>query len=98
MVSANVRVNAELSGQVRKFLIESVAEIAGESPDSLDAATRLSGARSVLDSRDLVELLLATEDYAQSQFGVRFNWTPRGGAGRAVFETIGSLAEHVAGL
>jgi hypothetical protein len=61
---------------------------------------RLLGCDAVLNSRELVELLLALEEFADEKLGVKFDWTSDSAMSeaRSAFRTLGSLAAHVADL
>ena len=61
--------------EIEKFVREEVAVLTGASAESVTAETVLVGKGKVLDSADLVVLLLAAEEYARDQLGAHFDWT-----------------------
>lgn len=86
--------------RVLSFLVEETAAITRNPPGDLTENTRLIGCDAALNSRELVELLLALEEFAEQRLGINFDWTSDSAMSeaRSVYRTLGSLAEHVAGL
>jgi hypothetical protein len=85
---------------VRRFLIEAIAEITSTDAAGLTDRTPLVGEGSPLDSRDLVELLLCAEDFARARLLARFDWTSSDSIKRQreILRSVGSLAEHLRSL
>jgi hypothetical protein len=83
-----------------QHIIETLVEIAGLDKECLSPRTALVGSRAVIRSRELVELLLELEEFCECELGVEFDWTSDGAMSerRSPLRTIGTLAEHVAGL
>lgn len=83
---------------VEKFLRDEVAAITGS--DSITAETVLIGAGRVVDSADLVMLLLSAEDFARDRLGAHFDWTSDSAMSeaRSVLRTVGTLARHLSEL
>jgi hypothetical protein len=86
--------------RVLSFLLEEIAAITGKQPPLVAGDAHLLGCDAVLNSRELVELLLALEEFAEEKLGVKFDWTSDSALSeaRSVFRTLGSLAAHVADL
>jgi len=86
--------------QIVEFLRHEVSVLAGVSAESVSEATRLIGGNSGLNSLNLVELLLALEEFSEDTLHVRFDWTSDSAMSenRSILRTIGSLADHIAGL
>jgi hypothetical protein len=85
---------------IHTFIQDELSSIAGVERASLTPDTPLLGSGSPLKSRELVELLLAVEEFAEDRMGVRFDWTSDKAMSEAhsLFRTVGSLADHLAGL
>ncbi len=80
-----------------RFVIDEVTTLAGDDAGPITADTPLIGHGRVLDSADLVVLLLAVEDYAREQFGFEWDWASDSAMSeaRSVLRNIGSLANHL---
>ena len=85
---------------VRAFIREELASITGEPADSFGAESALVGSDSSIKSRQLVELLLALEEYADDEMGLEFDWTNDAAMSntRGFLRSVESLSEHIAGL
>ena len=85
---------------IRQAVIDLLGEFEGLPPESLTEDTQLIGAQAAIKSRTLVELLLALEDYAESDLGVEFDWTSDSAMSeaRSIFRSVGSLTDHLFGL
>lgn len=86
--------------EIERFLRNEVAAITGRNADTIEAGTVLVGAGRVIDSADLVMLLLSVEDYARDELGAHFDWTSDSAMSeaRSVLRSVGSLAEHLSQL
>jgi hypothetical protein len=62
--------------------------------------TVLVGTGRVVDSADLVMLLLAAEEFARDRLGAYFDWTSDSAMSeaRSVLRNVGSLARHLSEL
>jgi len=85
---------------VISFLVQEVSEISGTPVRDLSEATPLIGAGTDLNSRGLVELLVALEEFSEEKLHVHFDWTSDSAmsASRSVYRTIASLADYIAGI
>ncbi len=85
---------------VRAFIREELASITSEPGDSCGTQSVLVGSDSGIKSRQLVELLLALEEYADDEMGVEFDWTTDAAMSdvRGFLRSIESLAAHLASL
>lgn len=85
---------------VEKFVRDEVASLTGQPPESVTANTVLVGTGRVVDSADLVMLLLAAEEYARDQLGAHFDWTSDSAMSeaRSVLRSVGTLARHLSEL
>ena len=85
---------------VEQFLRNEVATLAAIRPERVSAATALVGMGRVMDSADLVMLLLSVEEFAQDQLGVAFDWTSDSAMSeaRSVLRSVGTLARHLTDL
>ena len=86
--------------QIEQFIRDEVAALTGQTPGSVTPATVLVGSGRVVDSADLVMLLLSAEDYARENLGATFDWTSDSAMSeaRSVLRTVGTLAKHLSGL
>ena len=85
---------------IESFLRSEVAAITGGTVESVGPDTVLVGAGRVVDSSDLVMLLLSVEDFAREELGATFDWTSDSAMSeaRSVLRNIGSLATHLSQL
>jgi acyl carrier protein len=85
---------------VENFVRDEVASLTGQPAESITADTVLVGTGRVVDSADLVMLLLAAEEYARDELGAHFNWTSDSAMSeaRSVLRTVGTLARHLSEL
>jgi len=83
-----------------RFLLQEVSAISGTAVSSLSESTPLIGGKTVLNSRGLVELLVALEEFSEEKLHVHFDWTSDSAmsANRSVYRTVGSLADHISSL
>ena len=86
--------------EVEAFIRDELASLTGAAPVSVTADTVLVGQNRVLDSADLVVLLLAVEEFAKEKMGVGWDWTSDSAMSeaRSVLRSVGSLAHHLADL
>ncbi len=86
--------------EIEQFLREEVASLTGSPLESVTSATVLVGANRVIDSADLVMLLLAAEDFTQDKMGAKFDWTSDSAMSeaRSTLRNIETLARHLASL
>lgn len=82
------------------FIREELASLTGADPASIKAETVLVGQNRVLDSADLVVLLLSVEEFAKDRIGVEWDWTSDSAMSeaRSVLRSVGSLSQHLVGL
>ena len=82
--------------EAEKFVRDEVAALTGQVPEKVTEATVLVGAGRVVDSADLVMLLLAAEDFAKEN-GTWFDWTSDSAMSeaRSVLRSVGTLAKHL---
>lgn len=85
---------------VVSFLVQEVSAISGVAPGNLSEATPLIGTGTVLNSRGLVELLVALEEFCEEKLHVHFDWTSDSAmsASRSVYRTVASLADYIASM
>ena len=83
--------------EIEEFVRNEVATLTGQPPESVTSSTVLVGPGRVVDSADLVMLLLAVEDFAREVLGAHFDWTSDSAMSeaRSVLRTVGSLAKHL---
>lgn len=86
--------------QVEEFVRNEVAAITGQPVDSITPATVLVGGGRVVDSADLVMLLIAAEEFARDSLGAHFDWTSDSAMSeaRSVLRNVGSLSKHLSEL
>ena len=86
--------------EVERFIRNEVTAMTAMPAESISADTVLVGSGRVVDSADLVMLLLSVEDFARDRVGVNFDWTSDSAMSeaRSVLRSIGTLARHVTDL
>lgn len=86
--------------EIFRFVQTTLGHNTGKGEQAFHESTPLVGAEAALSSFELVELLLAVEDFVADHFGVTFNWAHDAAMAEATssFRTIGTLASHIAGL
>lgn len=86
--------------EIEKFIRDELAAITGAAADTITADTVLIGQNRVVDSADLVVLLLAVEEFAQDRLSFDWNWTSDSAMSeaRSVLRNVGSLARHLTEL
>ena len=86
--------------KVEAFLRNEVSAITGQPVDSVTSSTVLVGAGRVVDSADLVMLLIASEEFARDNLGATFDWTSDSAMSeaRSVLRNVGSLSKHLSEL
>lgn len=86
--------------QIENFVRDEVAALTGQPVESVTSSTVLVGNGRVVDSADLVMLLIAAEDYARDNLGATFDWTSDSAMSeaRSVLRNVGTLATHLSQL
>jgi acyl carrier protein len=85
---------------VERFIRDEIAATTAMPPESISSDTVLVGTGRVIDSADLVMLLLSVEEFARDRLGAAFDWTSDSAMSeaRSVLRSVGSLARHVTDL
>lgn len=85
---------------VELFIRDEVATITATPAESVSRETVLVGSGRVVDSADLVMLLLSIEEFARDRLGVNFDWTSDSAMSeaRSVLRNVGTLARHLTDL
>lgn len=85
---------------IHSFILDELSSITGRERATLSPDTPLIGSSSVVSSRELVELLLAVEEFSEAKLGVRFDWTSDSAMSeaRSIYRNVGSLTEHLDSL
>lgn len=83
--------------EIEEFLRNEVASLTGRNVADVSPGTVLVGGGRVVDSADLVMLLLAVEEFAQEKLGATFDWTSDSAMSeaRSVLRSVGSLTDHL---
>lgn len=86
--------------ETETFIREEVAQLTGQDVGTITGDTVLVGTGRVLDSADLVMLLLSVEEFARDSLGARFDWTSDSAMSeaRSILRSVGSLARHLTEL
>jgi hypothetical protein len=86
--------------EIEAFLRSELAAMTGRDAGSIDGNTVLVGSGRLVDSADLVMLLLAAEDYARDTLNAHFDWTSDSAMSeaRSVLRSVGTLARHLSEL
>jgi acyl carrier protein len=85
---------------IEEFIRGEVAALTGADAESINGESVLIGSNRVLDSADLVVLLLAVEEFASDKLGVAWDWTSDSAMSeaRSVLRNVAALAQHLAEL
>ena len=85
---------------VELFIREEVSGMTAMPLETVSRETVLVGSGRVVDSADLVMLLLSVEDFARERLGVNFDWTSDAAMSeaRSVLRAVGTLARHLTDL
>ena len=85
---------------IEEFVRNEVAALTGMPAESVTDATVLVGTGRVVDSADLVMLLIAAEEFARDELGATFDWMSDSAMSeaRSVLRNIGSLSRHLSEL
>lgn len=86
--------------EVELFIRQEIAVMTGMAEDTIASDTVLVGSGRVVDSADLVMLLLSVEEFARDRLGVEFDWTSDSAMSeaRSVLRNVGTLALHLTDL
>ena len=86
--------------KAEEFLRNEVSAITGQPVDAITSSTVLVGSGRVVDSADLVMLLIAAEEFAKDTLGATFDWTSDSAMSeaRSVLRSVGSLSKHLSEL
>ena len=86
--------------EVERFVREEVGVLTGQPPEAVSPETVLVGQARVVDSADLVMLLLAAEEFAHERMNATFDWTSDSAMSKArsVLRNVGTLARHLSEL
>lgn len=85
---------------IETFLRDEVTALAAAAPGTVTADTVLVGTNRVVDSADLVMLLLSAEEFAREKLNVTFDWTSDSAMSeaRSTLRNVGTLARHLSDL
>ena len=85
---------------IENFIRTELASLTFKDSNEVTSDTVLVGQNRVLDSADLVILLLAVEDFAKEKLGIEWDWTSDSAMSeaRSVLRNVGSLAKHLSEL
>ncbi len=86
--------------EIEAFIRQEIASMAGMPEQTISGDTVLVGSGRVVDSADLVMLLLSVEEFARDRLGVEFDWTSDSAMSeaRSVLRTVRTLARHLTDL
>lgn len=86
--------------EIEGFIRDEVAALTSVPSGAITAETVLVGTGRVVDSADLVMLLLAAEEFASERLNAHFDWTSDSAMSeaRSVLRSVGSLARHLSTL
>jgi hypothetical protein len=86
--------------EIEAFVRSEVAAMTGTPQENISGDTALIGSGRVIDSADLVMLLISVEDFAREKLGVEFDWTSDSAMSeaRSVLRSVSSLARHLTDL
>ena len=81
-------------------IVNELANIAELDPTRLNGDSPLIGRAAVIKSVQLVELLLAMEDFSENELNAEFDWSSDAAmsSDRSPFRSVGTLADTLAAL
>jgi acyl carrier protein len=84
-----------MNEKIRDFVVRTVSELTGIPEAEITADSQLIGENAVLDSRDLVMVMLDAEDFLEAEYQASFNWNSDSAlsAARSQLRTVGTLTE-----
>tara|TARA_B100000900_G_C19947044_1_gene460103 strand:+ start:231 stop:497 length:267 start_codon:yes stop_codon:yes gene_type:complete len=85
----------KLVKEIKDFLLES-----GIKDEDINENLMLLGDKSIVKSRDLVEILLIVEDFLDENYDIEFDWSSSNAMSSASsnFRNLGSLFDHIRSL
>jgi acyl carrier protein len=88
----------DIPQKITDFIQKSVAELSDRPIADIGADTAILGEGAVLDSRDLVVLMLDVEEFLETEFNASFDWASNSALSgtRSRMRTVGSLTDFVA--
>ena len=86
--------------EVVDFIRAELTSLIRSDPSAVSEDTVLIGQNRVVDSADLVVLLLAVEDFVKEKTGSDWDWTSDSAMSeaRSVLRNVGTLARHISEL
>ena len=86
--------------EVEEFIRNEVSAMTGKPVEEITSSTVLVGPGRIVDSADLVMLLITAEEYATDTLGAHFDWTSDSAMSeaRSILRNVGSLSKHLAEL
>lgn len=86
--------------EILKHVVENIQELRDQPEKVIQPDDMLIGDDAALSSRELVEILLAMEEYSEETLGVEFDWSSDSAMSmrRSPYRTPRVLAEHLFAL
>lgn len=83
--------------QISNFIITQLKSICKNDPQEFDINTQLVGEQRSIKSVELVELLLAIEEYVEDNLNVKFDWSGDSAMSerRSILKNIDTLSDHI---
>ena len=84
---------SKIKEKVRELLFEIADLVPGHVNDNIS----LIGIGAIVSSREVVELLLALEEYAEEELECEFDWTSDSAmsSSNSIFRSVDALADHL---
>ena len=81
-------------------IVKEISNIAELDPSKLNGDSPLIGRGAVIKSVQLVELLLAMEDFSENELNAEFDWSSDAAmsSDRSPFRSVGTLADTLTAL
>jgi len=92
--------HSKIHDKIYRFIVGEISDITSLKASSFNEGSSLFGSTAAIKSRELVELLLAVEDFMMDTFNQEFDWTNDSAFSErtSIFRTIGSLTDHLTSL
>ncbi|MDB0060533.1 hypothetical protein N9F05_00630 [bacterium] len=83
--------------QISNFIITQLKSICKNDPQEFNINTQLVGEQRSIKSVELVELLLAIEEYVEDNLNVKFDWSGDSAMSerRSILKNIDTLSDHI---
>lgn len=89
-----------IRARITEFVQDELVAVTGRKPACFNEDTVLFGAAGNIKSREVVELMLAIEDFMVNEFELEFDWASDSAMSdqHSVFRSVRALVDHLTDL